>query len=685
MHFTPNAGSPKSGGPPSRCKLRSFLMHSKLYKCCALVLSLAAVESLTPPCGSPVGMEDRAKAVVSDVCADTTDGECADGASSMRTNKYTNSSGVVLAHQSTRPRSDEGGTPAGGSLGGTSLDYELESPPGLVAPRTPCACSSPFCFDQLLASPPFDSGVDGGSSLDADPGGGEAEVAEAMQVLRRHNVSLPQIAATWLRQSAADHGVDRTTDEAPPRATASTESNAVRALGDRKSDEHQYQKRTSQVALAAARAGIMDSGDAHIASRCPLARTLPAGTEPCACHVDAFRAMRCDTEARLESEVGLELWEVAFNQTRRDFMAMSSSSRGRHLFALLSGWYTWDKAAQAMKQHYFVAGREVCRCIFLLVYPVEKTVDRVVAAVKSGNSAYYVRDLEGSEQPRLARGDGASTTSEAASWLLAWAENEGERIPGPEFAGRLYVPRIDVTGLQREINELRTECGITTPLKYGVVHKAWTQHPSIAHIRVHRDKRNFQQCSICVNLRALLRAARQRGDAQRSCELQAELRTHRLLQRTERERYYFRRAMSCQPNSQSLSLIFDKWSSWTTIVPWFARSPGAPWRDVKDSVLQLHVMLVRIHGKPNSNYFFSANDSIQCGGNFTIETVIRPPPLPSVHKSHTPLTYCLLPPLLRSGARSHSICRGHHCPRRCMSFRTAGRSALSSCTTWAAW
>ena len=123
MHFTPNAGSPKSGGPPSRCKLRSFLMHSKLYKCCALVLSLAAVESLTPPCGSPVGMEDRAKAVVSDVCADTTDGECADGASSMRTNKYTNSSGVVLAHQSTRPRSDEGGTPAGGSLGGTSLDY----------------------------------------------------------------------------------------------------------------------------------------------------------------------------------------------------------------------------------------------------------------------------------------------------------------------------------------------------------------------------------------------------------------------------------------------------------------------------------------------------------------------------------------------------------------------------------
>jgi hypothetical protein len=267
------------------------------------------------------------------------------------------------------------------------------------------------------------------------------------------------------------------------------------------------------------------------------------------------------------------------------------------------------------------------------------------------------------------------------------------------------VPRIDVTGLQKEINELRAECGITTILKYGVVHRAWTQHKSLAHIRVHRDKRNFQQCSICVNLRALLRAARQRGDERRGCELQAELRTHRLLQRTERERYYFRRAMSCQPNSQSLSLIFDKWSSWTTIVPWFARSPGAPWRDVKDSVLQLHVMLVRIHGKPNSNYFFAANDSIKCGGNFAIETV-TPPPCTTLHTTHpADLLYhtvtphsrtalfaaptlshlCCLPPLLRSGVRSHSICRGRHCPLRCMSFPTAGRSALSSCTTWAVW
>ena len=160
--------------------------------------------------------------------------------------------------------------------------------------------------------------------------------------------------------------------------------------------------------------------------------------------------------------------------------------------------------------------------------------------------------------------------------------------------------------------------------------------------------------------------ARQKGDEQRGRELQAELRTHRLLQRTERERYYFRRAMACQPNSQSLSLIFDKWSSWTTIVPWFARSPGGAWRDAKDDVLQLHVMLVRIHGKPNCNYFFAANDSIKCGGNFTIETVpLRPPLQPA--KPLTPYRLQAHPTLAavhRSGVHSSRTWRERHCLRR---------------------
>ena len=72
-----------------------------------------------------------------------------------------------------------------------------------------------------------------------------------------------------------------------------------------------------------------------------------------------------------------------------------------------------------------------------------------------------------------------------------------------------------------------------------------------------------------------------------------------------------------------LPIIFDKWSSWTTIVPYFGRSIGGEWRKLKEDVLHLHVMLVRVHGASNRNYFFSANESIKSGGNFTVETVRR--------------------------------------------------------------
>ena len=635
-----------------------------------MVLFLATVESLGPLRDRPVDtcqvrVDTMASANDVDCTSPIVCAEKSTHRKSNDTHKQANDGGGAAS-----PRSDEGPTPAGRNRSGACLEDELDSPRAFVASHAQRGCSSAFCLDDLLASPPLAiaspaspplaiecHGCDEGGEVD-----GADEVAEAMQVLRRNNVSLPQIATALMRPPGEDSGIDRAGDGGRARKDARKNGGA---RGDRPSDEQQYQQSTSQCVLAKARAGIVDSSGVHVASKCPLGRSRAAGVEPRACHIDAFRAMCCGDafETRPESEVGLEPWEFAFNQTRRVFMAMPSSSRGRHLFALLSGWYTWDRAA--MKQHYFVAGHEVCRCIFLLVYPVEKTVERVTAAIKSGSVAYYVRDLEGPQHPRLAQARGASTF-EAAAWLLAWAETEGERIPGPEFAGKLYVPRVDVSDLMREVNELRGECGHVTPFKYGVVHKAWTKHPTLAHVRIHRDKRNFQQCSICVNLRALLRGARQKGDEQRGRELQAELRTHRLLQRTERERYYFRRAMACQPNSQSLSLIFDKWSSWTTIVPWFARSPGGAWRDAKDDVLQLHVMLVRIHGKPNCNYFFAANDSIKCGGNFTIETVpLRPPLQPA--KPLTPYRLQAHPTLAavhRSGVHSSRTWRERHCLRR---------------------
>jgi len=51
-------------------------------------------------------------------------------------------------------------------------------------------------------------------------------------------------------------------------------------------------------------------------------------------------------------------------------------------------------------------------------------------------------------------------------------------------------------------------------------------------------------------------------------------------------------------------MIFDKWNSQTTTVPYFMRSPVDVWKKLKKAVLGMHVLLVMIHGKPNSNHFF---------------------------------------------------------------------------------
>ena len=74
--------------------------------------------------------------------------------------------------------------------------------------------------------------------------------------------------------------------------------------------------------------------------------------------------------------------------------APGAHSTATHLFALMSGWYARDQEKNMMVQHYFVAGVEVCRCVFLLLYPVPKTVERVAMAIKRGDTTFYKRDLE---------------------------------------------------------------------------------------------------------------------------------------------------------------------------------------------------------------------------------------------------------------------------------------------------
>jgi hypothetical protein len=219
----------------------------------------------------------------------------------------------------------------------------------------------------------------------------------------------------------------------------------------------------------------------------------------------------------------------------------------------------------------------------------------------------------------------AAMELDVAAWLYNWAEDNGEELPGKEHWGKLYVPRLDVSDLHREIEddfkELQ-EVYHTTP-SYRLVLRVWNEHPTLKHIRVARDLRNFQGCTECTTLRTIVRRASRGGSRLLLLTARANLAAHKKLQKDQRHLYYKRRWLARQTESGCISLIFDKWNSQTTTIPYFMRSPASAWKVLKKLVLGMHVLLVMIHGRPNANYFFYMNGSIRGDANFNIEGVRR--------------------------------------------------------------
>ena len=152
----------------------------------------------------------------------------------------------------------------------------------------------------------------------------------------------------------------------------------------------------------------------------------------------------------------------------------------------------------------------------------------------------------------------------------------------------------------------------------------WKEHPSLAHVRMAKDKRNFQGCPQCIGLKAEIRRTQQAGDRVAWGVARAKLSAHRQLQRRERLVYYHRRHKARDEMSDCFSMIFDKWSSNTTTCPFLARSPVTCWQALKNKILRLHVMLVVAHLRGgNHNFFFTANESVVGGANFTTECLHR--------------------------------------------------------------
>ena len=125
-------------------------------------------------------------------------------------------------------------------------------------------------------------------------------------------------------------------------------------------------------------------------------------------------------------------------------------------------------------------------------------------------------------------------------------------------------------------------------------------------------------------------------------------RSHRNKQMDERLLYYYRRTKA-RNDPNCLCFIFDKWNSYTTTVPFFTRSPLTNFAsNYRHFILRLHILLVLVHGKPDSNYFFVLNDSISADANFNIEKIRRSLLL---HQNGKPL-----PPLIYSYSDSGEKC-----------------------------
>ena len=247
----------------------------------------------------------------------------------------------------------------------------------------------------------------------------------------------------------------------------------------------------------------------------------------------------------------------------------------------------------------------------------------VLAAIKK-DEPYYKADrlvdvgLEGnmSESERAA---------DFVGWVLDWAERCGDRMPTAEGAGKLVVPYQPFGDIHCEYATCLTKAGCPyKPLGLECARSLWNKHPLLGHIRTARPKLNFQRCTVCTSLETAIRSAAHKGQRDLIRQKHHERQMHLQAQMGERAAYYRRRWQAQQPGSNSLSLILDKWNSTTTVVPFFARSPGAWLQKLRQRLLHLSVLLVSLHTSPqNQNYFYVFNKSLKGDSNMNIEGIRR--------------------------------------------------------------
>ena len=138
---------------------------------------------------------------------------------------------------------------------------------------------------------------------------------------------------------------------------------------------------------------------------------------------------------------------------------------------------------------------------------------------------------------------------------------------------------------------------------------------------------NFQDCSICADLNELVKSALATHDKQQIADAKAKRVAHHLEQRNERLSYYKNREAGRTGYTSSgkscASLIFDKWDSAKTTVPFFVQPPGAWWSKLSHDALEQHVLGFLLHGIPNEAFLFTFNGAVKGDANSNIEGLRR--------------------------------------------------------------
>ena len=377
----------------------------------------------------------------------------------------------------------------------------------------------------------------------------------------------------------------------------------------------------------------LDGQDCTGAKHTRCANPLPNG-QPC------FSNLWFDNSTNATAKEMLE-------QHRNRFLALSQEARSSEVMANLKFQYYADTDSSGMSVgspywHYMVRGRRVCKQVYLLHYPVHsRTLDSIQERIKAGFSTPHAKSEEGTST-HTESGERGQKYYTTVGWYLNYADEVGDYMPDEQ---EIIVPFRDWSNV---LDELKAAVGNDDAPTYTyfceIIRTAW----EVQHIFRARALQNFSKCTDCENHNANVTKAVKSRDPERIRKAKGERAEHHKKQRGERTVYYKKREHARGFPSSYVSIILDKvhhprpliectrtrlhecacvwsaqWDSNKTTVPWFKRAPGSWWTDLKHNVLCQKVLGILVHGRPNQNFFFVANDTIKGDANLNIEGIRR--------------------------------------------------------------